>query len=140
MLCVYLNLQAIKREPLQKQIFLDISHTHTQKCFQFNRENVRYCYLDYIYLIWVDPHCCRYHYTCTNVMIWYVEKLQKTIPALNIKMKNIQIPSALSPTHDFHNELPTWVFIVLKCQFSKNISKVVWDTSMLWRTIYWNNQ
>lgn len=51
MLCVYLNLQAIKREPLQKQIFLDISHTHTQKCFQFNRENVRYCYLDYIYLL-----------------------------------------------------------------------------------------
>lgn len=44
-------------------------------------------------------------------------------------MKNIQIPSALSPTHDFHNELPTRVFIVLKCQFSKNISKVVWDTS-----------
>lgn len=51
MLCVYLNLQAIKREPLQKQIFLDISHTHTQKCFQFNRENVRYCYHDYIYLL-----------------------------------------------------------------------------------------
>lgn len=61
MLCVYLNLQAIKREPLQKQIFLDISHTHTQKCFQFNRENVRYCYLDYIYI----P--TRYEWTYTAV-------------------------------------------------------------------------